>query len=79
MRNLPLSEADNELTRSLLNLNVICSKTLQKYILSLTPHVEKMIEADLPQVFAVEFDGWSPGDTPLLRSFVCFVYKEWCS
>ena len=78
MRNLPLSEADNELTRSLLNLNVICSKTLRKYILSLTPHVEKMIEADLPQVFAVEFDGWSPGDTPLC-SFVCFVYKEWCS
>lgn len=79
MRNLPLSEADNELTRSLLNLNVICTRTLQKYILSLTPHVKKMIEVDLPQVFAVEFDGWSPGDTPL-RSFVCFVlYKEWCS
>jgi hypothetical protein len=80
MRNLPLSEADNELTSSVLNLKAICSKTLRKYILSLTPHVEKMIEEDLPSQFALEFDGWTSGDTHYVALFASYmrngVHKE---
>jgi hypothetical protein len=42
-RNQPISEVDNVVTRDMLKTKPICSKTLRKYILALTPNVEKAI------------------------------------
>lgn len=60
-RNHPLSEVDDEETREMLKTKPISSKTLRKYILALTPHVEKVISADLPDKFGLMFDGWTSG------------------
>lgn len=61
MRNMPLAELDNELSRDLFNTKPISSTTMRKYILALTPHVEKEIADHLPDTFALEFDGWTSG------------------
>ena len=59
MRNQPLSEVDDPLTRSLFNVKPVSSKSLRSYILSLTPLVEDVIKQILPSKFCVMFDGWS--------------------
>lgn len=80
MRNHPLSEVDNQLTRTILTTKPISSKTLRKYILSLTPHVEKAIADDLPALFALEFDGWTSGSVHYVALFASYmkngVHKE---
>jgi hypothetical protein len=54
-----LIEIDNEITQDMLNVKPISSKTLRKYILSLTPLVEKSIAEQLPGKFGLLFDGWT--------------------
>ena len=61
MGNQPLAELDNDLSRGLFKTKPISSKTMRKYILTLTPHVEKSIADNLPDIFALEFDGWTMG------------------
>ena len=76
MRNHPLSEVDNELTRSILTTKPICSKTLRKCILALTPHVEKSIVEDLPDLFALEFDGWTSGSVHYAALFASYMKND---
>lgn len=40
----------------------ICILTLSKYMNLLTQHVEKKVSKDLPQKFALVFEGWSACD-----------------
>lgn len=59
MRDQPLSEAGNTLTREMFNVRPICSKTLRKYIISLVRLVEEVIKESLPKHFGIMFDGWT--------------------
>ncbi len=56
-RNIPWSELDNTITRSMLKTKPLTSKTMRKYILSHLPYVENKIASVLPDIFALEFDG----------------------
>jgi hypothetical protein len=58
-RNMPLSEVDHPLTRSMSRLKPTSSKTLKKYIAATTKAVEKAIAKIIPPVFGVMYDGWS--------------------
>ena len=40
MRDQPISEIDDPITRSILSVKLICSKSLRKYIFSLVPTVQ---------------------------------------
>lgn len=73
MRNLPISEVDDKDTRSILNTKPISSKTLRKYILALTPHVEKVISEELPDKFGLVFDGWTSGSTHYVAIFATYT------
>ena len=55
----PLIEIDNPLTRSLLNVEPVSSKSIRKYILSAIPLVEEAITKKLPEKFGIMFDGWT--------------------
>ena len=59
--NQPLVEVDQQETRDVLKAQSISSKSIRKYILSLTELVEEAIKPELPDTFALEFDGWSSG------------------
>lgn len=73
MRDQPLSELDNELSRDLFRTKPISSKTMRKYILALTPLVEKAIAEDLPDTFALEFDGWTSGSVHYVALIASYV------
>ena len=76
MRNQPLSEVDDPLTRSLFNVKPVSSKSLRSYILSLTPLVEDVIKQILPSKFCVMFDGWSDSKIHYVAIFATYVIKE---
>ena len=71
-RNIPLSELDNTITRSMLKTKPLSSKTMRKYILSLLPYVENKIASVLPDKFALEFDGWTSGFTHYIAIFASY-------
>ncbi|EGZ28823.1 hypothetical protein PHYSODRAFT_466615 [Phytophthora sojae] len=58
-RNMPLSEVDHPLTRSMSRLKPISSKTLRKYVAATTKAVKKAIASVIPLDFGVMFDGWT--------------------
>ncbi|EGZ13885.1 hypothetical protein PHYSODRAFT_335595 [Phytophthora sojae] len=58
-RNMPLSEVDHPLTRSMSRLKPISSKTLRKYLAATTKAVEKAIASVMPPDFGVMFHGWT--------------------
>ena len=69
MRNQPLSEIDNEITRRLLNRKVICSKSIPKYILNLNAIVEKKVTSEIPDRFVIIFEGWTECHTHFVANF----------
>lgn len=75
MKNQPITEVDNEITRSILNIKPISSKSLRKYILSLVPLVEDELKSVIPNKFAIMFDGWSDSNTHYVAIFATFMIK----
>jgi hypothetical protein len=72
-RNQPLNEIDNEITRDMLNVKPISSKTLRKYNVSLTLLVEKSIAEQLPGKFGLLFDGWTARTVHYVALFASYV------
>ena len=72
-RNQPISEVDNAVTRNMFKTKPICSKTLRKYILALTPYVEKAIDEDLPDKFGLIFDGWTSATMHYVAIFASYT------
>ena len=72
-RNQPISEVDNVVTRDMFKTKPICSKTLRKYILALTPNVEKVISEDLPDKFGLIFDGWTSATMHYVAIFATYM------
>jgi hypothetical protein len=72
-RNQPISEVDNVVTREMFKTKPICSKTLRKYILALTPNVEKVISEDLPDKFGLIFDGWTSATMHYVAIFATYM------
>ena len=70
---LPLSEIDNELTRSILNVGPVSSKSLQKYVMSLVPQVERHLSDLIPNLFAIVLDGWTICSTNYMALFASFI------
>ncbi|ETN23682.1 hypothetical protein PPTG_00225 [Phytophthora nicotianae INRA-310] len=50
-RNMPLSEVDDPLTRSMSKLKAVCSKTLKRYMSLLMTAVEAQISAEMPGLY----------------------------
>lgn len=57
-QNLPLCEVENEETKRLSRLTAISTKTLKKYMSSVTRAVEAKINAKLTGNVGLTFDGW---------------------
>lgn len=75
MRNQPICEVDNSITRGLMNVSPLSSKTLRKYILSLVPLVEDAIKERLPTKFAIMFDGWTDSHMHYVAIFATYMYN----
>lgn len=75
MRNIPFNEVDNSLTRGLMKVKPICSKQLSKYILSMTPIVERAFKDLLPSHIGI-FDGWSDSSIHYVAMFATFLSKQ---
>ncbi|KAG6580120.1 uncharacterized protein IUM83_15740 [Phytophthora cinnamomi] len=73
MRDMPLSEVDNVLTRSMYQLDPICSNTLMLYITHLVPLVENQIVNKLPFFFGIMFDGWTDVITHYIAVIATFM------
>lgn len=73
MRNQPLNEVDNPITRSMFKVKPVSSKSIRKYILSLVPLVEDSIKILLPEKFALMFDGWTDSSTHFVALFATFL------
>ncbi|RAW41965.1 hypothetical protein PC110_g1842 [Phytophthora cactorum] len=66
MRNMPLSEVDNPLTRELAGISSsdhVSSRSLSTYIKYLVPLVEALVEKIPPLPFGVMLDGWTTKST----------------
>lgn len=61
MRNQPILEVDDAITRGILNTKPPCSKSVRKYILSMVTLVERTITAELAEKFGLLFYGCSDG------------------
>jgi hypothetical protein len=71
--NQPISEVDNVVTRDMFKTKPICSKTLRKYLLALSPNVEKVISKDLPDKFELIFDGWTSATMHYVVIFATYM------
>ena len=69
VRNQPLPEIDNEITRRLLKNQGIFSKSIQKYILNLNAIVEKKVSSEIPDLFGMMFVGWTDFRTHFFAIF----------
>ncbi|GMF51052.1 unnamed protein product [Phytophthora fragariaefolia] len=56
---MPISEVDNPLTRSMSQLNSVCSNSIMLYITHLVPLVEQKITKRLQIFYGIMFDGWT--------------------
>lgn len=73
MRNQPLTEVDDPLTRDLFHVSHISSKTLRNYILSLVPVVEENVRRELPNKFCLMIDGWSDNHVHYVAIFCTYI------
>lgn len=76
MRDQPISEIDDSITRSILNVKPICSSSLRRYILSLVPLVEDRIKSALPESFGIMFDGWTRNQIHYVAIFCTYTDKD---
>ncbi|ETM30846.1 hypothetical protein L914_21478 [Phytophthora nicotianae] len=61
VRNMPLSEVDDPMTRALAAIKPVSSKTLVKYMRHVADKVGKRIETDMGNQFGLMCDGWTSG------------------
>jgi len=61
LRNMPIIEIENPLTRSIVKIEPFSSKTIRKYIISTAKETEKAIAAELQEAGKVTLlmDGWT--------------------
>ena len=83
-RNMPLSEIDEPLTRSLAGIKPLNSKSLRKYILATARETEKAIAAELQEagIIALLLDGWTCDGTSthyigVFASYICTAKDEY--
>eukprot|EP00171_Calliarthron_tuberculosum_P022099 IDg22099t1 len=80
MRNQPILEVDDPLTRGIVKTKAVSSKSVRKYILSMVPLVERAVAAEMPEKFGLLFDGWSDGSVHFVAIFAtylaCDEYQE---
>ena len=72
----PFSFVEKEYVRKNMQPPPICTETLVKYMLKLTEVVEKKIEKELPDLFALVFDGWSNGSSHMVATFASFPSSD---
>ena len=72
-RNLPLHEIEQKWTRSVVSMKSFSAKTLTKYLTKVTELVEKYIHDDLPEKFAIVFDGWTRHSVHYLAIFAVYL------
>uniref|UniRef100_H3H8T4 BED-type domain-containing protein n=1 Tax=Phytophthora ramorum TaxID=164328 RepID=H3H8T4_PHYRM len=73
MREMPLSESDNPLTREMSQLDPVCSNSLMLYITYLVPLVEAKIADILPLFVGIMFDGWTNISTHYIGIIATFM------
>jgi hypothetical protein len=71
-KNLPFSFCEDECTKKYTKLKPISVETLMKYMELLVLQVENRIKDDLPEEFAIIFDGWSEDSTHFIGIFAVF-------
>jgi len=61
LRNMPLVEIENELTRSMVKIEPFTAKTIRKYIIATAKETEKAIAAELKEAGKITLlmDGWT--------------------
>ena len=74
--NLPFNICEKECTRKYAELKSISVETVMKYMELLVLEVEERIKKDIPQQFAVVFDGWSEDSTHFIGIFAVFNSDE---
>ena len=74
--NLPFNYCEKECTRKYAKLKSISVESVMKYMDLLVVEVEERIKKDLPQKFAVVFDGWSEDSTHFIGIFAVFISDE---
>ncbi|RLN75737.1 hypothetical protein BBJ28_00007540 [Nothophytophthora sp. Chile5] len=80
MRDMPLSEVDNPVTRGISNLDNFCSNSLALYITRLVVRVEALVRGMLPEHFGIMVDGWTDVSTHYIGIIATFMeggqYRE---
>lgn len=69
---LPFSFCEYETIRKHFKHAGICRNTLTKYMHKLVSLVESKISDELPDLFAIVFDGWSAGDTHFVAVYASY-------
>ncbi|KAG2809796.1 hypothetical protein PC119_g7503 [Phytophthora cactorum] len=72
-RNMPLSEVDDPLTRSMSKLKPVCSKTLKANLAMVAEAVEATISAEMSGPFGIMFDA----STFFLENYVALIAVYW--
>jgi hypothetical protein len=73
LRNQPLAEVDDPVTRKAMRYSSICSKTLRKYMLQLVPLIQSNIkEAMANTQIALVFDGWTSSSVHYAAVFAIY-------
>lgn len=88
MRDQPISEVDDPITRGILNtkfvfkiprfigIKPISSKSIQKYILSIVPLIEDKIKIRLPDKFGIMWDVCIDHNIHYVAIFTTYMNKE---
>jgi hypothetical protein len=76
VRHKPLSEVDDPLTREGMKYSAVTSKSVNKYILQLTPLIEAKIPDELAGIFfAITLGRWIEGSTHYVAVFAAYMKK----
>jgi len=76
MRDVPLSEVNNPLTRAMSQYDPVCSISVLLYITHLVPLVDIKIEESLPLFFGIMFDGWTDDSTHYIGIIATFMEND---
>lgn len=74
--NLPFNFCEKDSTRKYSKLTSISVETVMKYMELLVVEVEDRIRKELPEKFAIVFDGWSEDSTHFLGIFASFALDQ---
>lgn len=72
-QNFPFSFCENAINRKYTKLKPISTETLMKYMDLLVIEVEQHIRRELPERFAIVFDGWSEDSTHFIAIFAVYI------